>query len=115
MRTPSSSHVPGSQPYRAGDFIKVRLSPMHEITTYYRLGVSDGSYHDIYRFLEDGFEEIKKTHPLKDYILPSWPRSDDIGGLAAKAPGQFLHARIVLNYTGNAQLSVSLRSSLGYA
>ncbi|CAA7264508.1 unnamed protein product [Cyclocybe aegerita] len=74
---------------------------LQDITICYTLGDSDDSDHDIRRFLDDGFSEIKKSHPLKSSLPSSWPNSDNINELVWRASGQFLYAHIVIDYTRN--------------
>ncbi|KAJ3494655.1 hypothetical protein NLJ89_g10763 [Agrocybe chaxingu] len=81
--------------------LKFDSASLQGITLYYTLGDSDDSDHDIRRFLEDGFREIKKTHPLKSSLPSPWPSSNDINELVWRASGQFLYAHIVIDYTRN--------------
>ncbi|CAA7264509.1 unnamed protein product [Cyclocybe aegerita] len=81
--------------------LKFDSAPMRDITTYHALGTYGDSDDDIRHFLEDGFEEIKKTHPLKDSISSLWPSSDDVNKLVHRASGQFLYAHIVIDYSRN--------------
>ena len=55
---------------------------------------------DIYRFLEDSFDRIKREHPLASYIPPSWPSADVIHELAWKSSGQFIFASTTVKYIG---------------
>ncbi|CAA7264525.1 unnamed protein product [Cyclocybe aegerita] len=71
---------------------------MGDITTYYTLGNSEDSKNDVRLFLQGGFQEIRKIHPLRNSIPPSWPRLGDIDKLVRKASGQFLYAHIVIDY-----------------
>ncbi|KAJ3504353.1 hypothetical protein NLJ89_g7977 [Agrocybe chaxingu] len=74
---------------------------MRDITTYHSLGTYGDADSDIRHVLEDAFEEIKKTHPLKDSIPSSWPSSDDANKLVRRACGQFLYAHIAIDYSRN--------------
>ncbi|KDR68815.1 hypothetical protein GALMADRAFT_256676 [Galerina marginata CBS 339.88] len=53
---------------------------------------------DIRLFLDDKFDEIKKTHPLKSKIDPSWPGEEAIRTLVWKSSGNFIYPRTVMNY-----------------
>ncbi|KAJ3492600.1 hypothetical protein NLJ89_g11198 [Agrocybe chaxingu] len=81
--------------------LKLESFPMRGVTTHHILGDSNDADDDICHFLEDEFEEIKKTHPLKDSIPLSWPSLYDINSLVWRASGQFLYAHIVIDYTCN--------------
>jgi len=53
---------------------------------------------DIRKFLVDTFDNIKRTHPLKSHILPSWPGGDVIYQLVQRSSGQFIFASTVGRY-----------------
>ncbi|KDR71198.1 hypothetical protein GALMADRAFT_1346297 [Galerina marginata CBS 339.88] len=54
--------------------------------------------HDIQVFLEDQFQELKDSHPMRAYLPPSWPLSDLLETLVRKASGQFIYASTVIKY-----------------
>jgi len=68
-----------------------------------RLGLS-GEYSpekDIYFFLKDSFEKIKREHPLASYIPSSWPPADILRELTLKSSGQFIFASTTVKYVGD--------------
>jgi hypothetical protein len=60
---------------------------------------------DIHIYLEDSFEQIKSTHPRKDFIPKLWPSADQIDELVYKASGQFIYAATVVKYIASVQHS----------
>ncbi|CAA7266831.1 unnamed protein product [Cyclocybe aegerita] len=54
---------------------------------------------DIRCFLENSFQKIKLTHPLRRDIPPSWPSRDTIEKLIQKSSGQFIYASTVVKYS----------------
>jgi len=67
-----------------------------------RLALSDefSPQEDIYRFLEDSFDKIRREHPLASYIPSSWPSADVLGELTQKSSGQFIFASTTVKYVG---------------
>ena len=67
-----------------------------------RLGLSNeySPDEDIYLFLEDSFDEIKREHPLASHIPSTWPSSDVLHELTEKSSGQFIFASTTINYVG---------------
>jgi len=67
-----------------------------------RLALSDeySPEEDIYRFLEDSFDEIRREHPLASYIPSSWPSTDVLRELTHKSSGQFIFASTTIKYIG---------------
>ena len=55
---------------------------------------------DIYRFLKDSFEKIKREHPLASYISSSWPSADVLEEITNKSSGQFIFASTTVKYVG---------------
>ena len=55
---------------------------------------------DIYLFLEDSFEKIKREHPLASYIPPPWPSTEVLHELTCKSSGQFIFASTTVKYIG---------------
>jgi len=55
---------------------------------------------DIYRYLEDSFQKIRREHPLSSYIPSSWPSDDVLHELTGKSSGQFIFASTTVKYTG---------------
>ena len=56
---------------------------------------------DIRRFLEDQFEEIRLTHPLRSELPSFWPLSEDIKTLVYKSSGQFIYASTVVKFVSS--------------
>jgi len=67
-----------------------------------RLGLSDkySPDEDIYRFLEDSFDRIRREHPLASYIPSPWPSAEVIRELTEKSSGQFIFASTTVKYIG---------------
>jgi len=67
-----------------------------------RLALSDeySPDEDIYRFLEDSFDKIRREHPLASYIPSYWPSTDVIRELTHKSSGQFIFASTTIKYIG---------------
>jgi len=67
-----------------------------------RLALSDeySPDEDIYRFLEDSFDKIRREHPLASYIPASWPSTDVLRELTQKSSGQFIFASTTIKYIG---------------
>jgi len=67
-----------------------------------RLALSDeySPKEDIYRFLKDSFDRIRREHPLASYIPPSWPSSKILDELTKKSSGQFIFASTTVKYIG---------------
>ncbi|KAF8178459.1 hypothetical protein BJ912DRAFT_983863 [Pholiota molesta] len=53
---------------------------------------------DILLFLNDSFQEIKASHPLRHHIPEAWPAQSDIDKLVEKSSGQFIFASVVVKY-----------------
>lgn len=53
---------------------------------------------DIRRFLQDECDEIRRTHPLKRFLSPTWPSTDVIELLVAKSSGQFIYVSTVVKF-----------------
>ncbi|KAF9448933.1 hypothetical protein P691DRAFT_728791 [Macrolepiota fuliginosa MF-IS2] len=64
------------------------------------LSVDDSeAQQDVYRYLQDGFKEIRKTFL---YILDdSWPLETDVQRIAKKASGLFIFASTLLKFVGD--------------
>jgi hypothetical protein len=59
------------------------------------------NYHadkDIQRFLVDGFNRFKETHPSRSIFPAVWPTDDDINELVRRSSGQFIYASTVQKY-----------------
>jgi len=67
-----------------------------------RLALSDEytAEEDIYLFLEDSFDKIKREHPLASYIPSSWPSAEVLRELRWKSSGQFIFASTSVKYIG---------------
>ena len=59
-----------------------------------RLALSDeySPKEDIYLFLKDSFDKIRREHPLAPYIPSPWPSPDILRELIQKSSGQFIFA-----------------------
>ncbi|KJA22023.1 hypothetical protein HYPSUDRAFT_671599 [Hypholoma sublateritium FD-334 SS-4] len=60
---------------------------------------------DIRLFLNDSFQSIKETHPMRRHILPVWPLRSAVDTLATKSSGQFIYASTVIKYISNIRTS----------
>jgi hypothetical protein len=56
---------------------------------------------DIRRFLQDKFDEIRLTHPVRSQLPSSWPSSEDIKTLVYKFSGQFIYASTVIKFVSS--------------
>jgi hypothetical protein len=56
---------------------------------------------DIRRFLQDKFDEIRLTHPIRSDLPSSWPSSEDIDTLVYKSSGQFIYASTVVKFVSS--------------
>jgi len=67
-----------------------------------RLALSDEHYpeEDIYHFLKDSFEKIRREHPFASNIPSSWPSIDVLLDLTQKSSGQFIFASTTVKYIG---------------
>jgi hypothetical protein len=59
------------------------------------------SFHDIRRFLQDKFNEICLTHPMRSDLPSSWPSSEDIDTLVYNSSGQFIYASTVVKFVSS--------------
>lgn len=53
---------------------------------------------DIRILLEDKFNRIKATHPMKAYIPASWPTPQTIDNLVERSSGQFIYISTLVNF-----------------
>jgi len=67
-----------------------------------RLALSDefSPEEDIYRFLEDSFDKIRREHALASYIPSPWPSAVVLRELTRKSSGQFIFASTTVKYVG---------------
>ena len=56
---------------------------------------------DIRRFLQDKFNEIRLTHPMRSDLPSSWPSNEDIEALVYKSSGQFIYASTVVKFVSS--------------
>ena len=56
---------------------------------------------DIRRLLQDKFDEIRLTHPIRSDLPSSWPSSKDIDTLVYKSSGQFIYASTVVKFVSS--------------
>jgi len=59
------------------------------------------SRHDIRRFLQDKFDEIRLTHPIRSDLPSSWPSNEDIDTLVYKSSGQFIYASTIVKFVSS--------------
>ena len=64
---------------------------------------------DIRRFLNDRFEEIKQTHPLRKRLAADWPSPDHIQEIVEKSSGQFIYASVVIKFLSSPSANPSIR------
>lgn len=65
-----------------------------------RLGLDDSFQpdEDIRTFIQDTFDMIRATHPVRHYIPPSWPGNDVIRELVDRSSGHFIFPSTVGKY-----------------
>jgi hypothetical protein len=56
---------------------------------------------DIRVFLRSTFDEIKRNHPSRAHLPPSWPSLEDIRRVVEKSSGQFIFASTVAKYVNS--------------
>jgi len=56
---------------------------------------------DIRRFLQDKFDEIRLTHPIRSDLPSSWASSENINTLVYKSSGQFIYASTVVKFVSS--------------
>ena len=56
---------------------------------------------DIRRLLQDKFDEIRLTHPIRSDLPSPWPSSEDIETLVNKSSGQFIYASTVVKFVSS--------------
>jgi len=71
---------------------------IREGLTHLPLDADITSRDDIRRFLQDKFDKIWLTHPIRPDLPLSWPSSEDIDTLVDKSSGQFIYASIVVKF-----------------
>ncbi len=54
--------------------------------------------HDIRVFLNDSFNEIKRTHPFGHLLSDNWPEASDVQEIIQKSSGQFIYASVVVKF-----------------
>jgi len=59
------------------------------------------SHDDIRRFLQDKFDKIRLTHPIRSELPSFWPSSEDIETLVYKSSGQFIYASTVVKFVSS--------------
>ncbi|KAF9524836.1 hypothetical protein CPB83DRAFT_576834 [Crepidotus variabilis] len=57
-----------------------------------------GASQDILHFIRDKIRQIRETHPLRNYLNPSWPSDAAVNFLVSKASPQFILASTVMTY-----------------
>ncbi|KJA16985.1 hypothetical protein HYPSUDRAFT_104185, partial [Hypholoma sublateritium FD-334 SS-4] len=53
---------------------------------------------DIRVFLNDSFDEIKRTHPFARLLDTNWPTTSEVGEIVEKSSGQFIYASVVIKF-----------------
>ncbi|KIM35700.1 hypothetical protein M413DRAFT_449637 [Hebeloma cylindrosporum] len=59
------------------------------------------SLDDIKHFLQDKFDDIRLTHPIRSDLPSSWPSTKDIKTLVYKSSGQFIYASTVIKFVSS--------------
>ncbi|KAF5310645.1 hypothetical protein D9619_007703 [Psilocybe cf. subviscida] len=62
------------------------------------LGDMDNVTQQIMTFLLKEFAEVRRTHPLRDFIPKQWPRPDQIERLVSKSSEGFVYPATVIRY-----------------
>ncbi|KAF8969184.1 hypothetical protein BDZ97DRAFT_1695915 [Flammula alnicola] len=62
------------------------------------LGEDHDANHDIRTFLRKAFSEIRRTHPLRDYLPEIWPTFNEIELLVQKSSASFIYPATVIRY-----------------
>ena len=76
-------------------------SKIRECLTRLPLDADVTSRDDIRCFLQDKFDEIHLTHPIRSALPSSWPSSKDIKILVDKSSGQFIYASTVVKFVSS--------------
>ncbi|KDR68595.1 hypothetical protein GALMADRAFT_146247 [Galerina marginata CBS 339.88] len=71
---------------------------LHSLTLPIDLNHDLTAFDDILLFLTAKFDDIKRTHPLKSRIDPSWPGEEAIQMLVWKSSGNFIYPQTVMKY-----------------
>ena len=76
-----------------------------------RLALSDeySPEEDIYQFLKDSFDRIRREHALASYIPSPWPSAHVLWELTEKSSGQFIFASTTVKYIGGDPYQLSHR------
>ena len=53
---------------------------------------------DIRVFLDDSFDEIKRTHPFARLLDSNWPTVPEVEAIVEKSSGQFIYASVVIKF-----------------
>jgi hypothetical protein len=56
------------------------------------------AHRDILIFLQNEFNKMRTTHPLRRFIPKPWPPSDTVMELARRSSGQFIYASTIIKY-----------------
>jgi len=59
------------------------------------------SFVDIRRFLQDKFDEIRLTHPIRSDLPSPWPSEEDIDTLVWRSSGQFIYASTIVKFVSS--------------
>jgi hypothetical protein len=68
----------------------------------YNLSDDSDADKDIRTFLEGEFREIRRTHPLRQY-LANWPHQDAINSIVERSSGHFIYASTVIVFVQSPQ------------
>jgi hypothetical protein len=81
----------------------INHDPFYQSPYARRLDLGDASNikDDVRTFLENEFQNIRATHPLRRYIPAHWPPEDVISMLVEKASGQFIFAATVAKFVAS--------------
>ncbi len=54
--------------------------------------------HDICLFLNESFDEIRRTHSFGHLLSNNWPEASDVQEIVKKSSGQFIYASVVVKF-----------------
>lgn len=75
-----------------------RTGSMKTVSIQHSLDDMPSSMEDIDYFLTANFDEIKRTHQLRNIISSDWPGFDQIVKLVWKSSGQFIYPATIIKY-----------------
>jgi len=100
LSSPGLSFLVVSRPEKAirAAFAK---EPLKSLTYALALDHSGDPDSDIRTFLQAQFDDIKRNHPGKGGLPPTWPSEQEIEWLVEKSSGQFIYASTVAKFVGS--------------